>query len=121
MLERRVTYKRQASYRTKSNKFRTQRTPGGKLAIKYLTKNTRGTRMQGVKVARPHALKKMSYCNRTVSRAYGGLLTHSQVRERITRAFMIEEIKNVQGRMAAGDSDKKKKKAKKGTKKPTKK
>ena len=34
---------------------------------------------------------------------------------------MIEEIKNVQGRMAAGDSDKKKKKAKKGTKKPTKK
>ena len=34
---------------------------------------------------------------------------------------MIEEIKNVQGRMASGDSDKKKKKGKKVAKKPTKK
>lgn len=116
MLDRRVTYKRQASYRTKGNKFRTLRTPGGKLAIQYLKKHTKGTKMQGVKVARPHALKKMSYCNRTVSRAYGGLLTHAQVRERITRAFMIEEIKNVQGRMAAADGKKEKSKAKKGKK-----
>ena len=76
--------------------------------------------MQGVKVARPNDYRRMSACNRTVSRAYGGLLNHSQVRERITRAFMIEEIKNVQGRMA-GDADKKKKKGGKKAKKVAKK
>ena len=110
MLERRVTYKRQASYRTKSNKFRTQRTPGGKLAIKYLTKNTRGTRMQGVKVARPHALKKMSYCNRTVSRAYGGSLCGAAVKARIVRAFLIEEQKIVKKVLQEKSKSKKKKK-----------
>ena len=82
MLERRVTYKRRASYRTKGNKFRTLRTPGGKLSIQYLTKHTRGTRMQGVKVARPHDFKRMRGSARSVSRPYGGVLTHSAVRDR---------------------------------------
>ena len=82
MLDRRVTYKRRASYRTKSNRFHTVKTPGGKLAIQYIKKNTKGNRMQGVKVRRPAQYATLSRTNRTVSRAYGGKLTHMEVRDR---------------------------------------
>ena len=82
MLDRRVTYKRRASYRTKSNRFRKVKTPGGKLAIQYIKKKTSGTGMQGVKVARPTQMRKMTRVSRTVSRPYGGVLTHQEVRER---------------------------------------
>ena len=82
MLDRRVTYKRRASYRTKSNRFRKVKTPGGKLAIQYIKKKTSGTAMQGVKAARPSIFRRMHRFNRTVSRPYGGVLTHQEVRER---------------------------------------
>ena len=82
MLDRRVTYKRRASYRTKSNRFRKVKTPGGKLAIQYIKKKTSGTKMQGVKVARPASLKRVGRAHRSVSRPYGGVLTHQEVRER---------------------------------------
>ena len=82
MLDRRVTYKRRSSYRTKSNRFRTVKTPGGKLAIQYIKKKTSGKAMQGVKVARPAQLSRMAYRHRTVSRPYGGNLTHTEVRDR---------------------------------------
>jgi len=82
MLDRRVTYKRRASYRTKSNRFRKVKTPGGKLAIQYIKKKTNGTAMRGVKVGRPAEIRRMSRTARTVSRPYGGVLTHQEVRER---------------------------------------
>ena len=82
MLDRRVTYKRRASYRTKSNRFKKVKTPGCKLAIQYIKKKTNGTKMQGVKVARPATFKRIARCNRSVSRPYGGKLTHQEVRER---------------------------------------
>jgi len=82
MLDRRVTYKRRASYRTKSNRFRKIKTPGGKLAIQYIKKKTNGTKMQGVKVMRPANFKRASRTSRTVSRPYGGVLSHRDVRER---------------------------------------
>ena len=82
MLDRRVTYKRRASYRTKSNRFRKVKTPGGKLAIQYTVKKTQGTKMAGVKVARPATFKRLGRAKRTVSRPYGGVLTHTDVRER---------------------------------------
>ena len=119
MLDRRVTYKRRASYRTKSNKFRTVKTPGGKLAIQYITKKTSGNGKQGIACKRPAVLRRMSYSARTVSRPYGGVLTHQEVRERITRAFMIEEINSI--KQKASDSEKKSKKSKKGGKKVSKK
>ena len=82
MLDRRVTYKRRASYRTKSNRFRKVKTPGGKLAIQYIKKKTSGTGKQGVKVARPTILRRMTRVSRRVSRPYGGVLSHQEVRER---------------------------------------
>ena len=115
MLDRRVTYKRRASYRTRSNKFRTIKTPGGKLAIQYITKKTKGTGMQGVSVRRPGAMGRLSYSKRTVSRPYGGVFTASEVRDRITRAFMIEEINSIKQKAAV--TEKKSKKSKKGGKK----
>ena len=116
MLDRRVTYKRRASYRTKSNRFRTVRTPGGKLAIQYIKKKTHGSAMQGVKVARPASFRRLSRANKTVSRPYGGVLTCQEVRERITRAFMIEEVKSIKEKNALGDGKKKKKGGKKSKK-----
>jgi len=81
MLDRRVTYKRKASYRTKSNRFRTVKTPGGKLAIQYIKKKTI-SKMRGIKAGRPADKRRMSVRARTVSRPYGGKLTHMEVRDR---------------------------------------
>ena len=119
MLDRRVTYKRRASYRTKSNRFRTVKTPGGKLAIQYISKKTSGTGLQGLSRKRPAAARRIAYAKRTVSRPYGGVMTHQEVRDRITRAFMIEEINSI--KQKAASSDKKSKKSKKSTKKVAKK
>ena len=118
MLDRRVTYERRHCYRTKTNRFRTLKTPGGKLAIQYIKKKTSGTGMQGVKVRRPAANRGLKRHRKSVSRAYGGVLTHKEVRERITRAFMIEEIKSIKQRNTLGDG-KKKRKGGKGKKKTT--
>ena len=115
MLDRRVTYKRRASYRTRSNRFRTVKTPGGKLAIQYIEKKTKGIAKHGVKRVRPAAFSRLSVNNRTVARPYGGVLTHQEVRDRITRAFMIEEINSIKQKSAA--AEKKTKKAKKSGKK----
>jgi ribosomal protein L34E len=49
--------------------------------------------MQGVKVARPQAFKRLTSSKRSVSRAYGGKYTASEVKDRIMRAFLIEEFK----------------------------
>ena len=76
--------------------------------------------MQGVKVGRPHDFKRMNSARRTVSRAYGGIFTASEVRDKIMRAFLIEEFKrfkNINAGKVADDKKKKNKKAKKDAKK----
>ena len=81
-----------------------------------LTKKTKGTGLQGVKVARPHAFKRLNSSKRSVSRAYGGVLTGGQVRERILRAFLIEEFRVFKNMSkATNDKKDKKKKSKKST------
>merc|ERR1719387_2615900 len=93
MLERRIQYRRRSAYRTRSNNFKPVKTPGGKLVLHLIKKHTRGTEMQGVKVARPNDFRRMTSSKRVVSRAYGGVLTAGEVRERIMRAFLIEEFR----------------------------
>lgn len=44
---------------------------------------------------RPNELSRLSKKNKTIHRAYGGHLAHSVVRERIIRAFLVEEQKIV--------------------------
>merc|ERR1712002_314991 len=65
----RLVLRRRLSYNTKSNSRRISKTPGGKLV--YL------------------------YTKKAVSRAYGGSRCAKCVRERIVRAFLIEEQKLV--------------------------
>merc|ERR1712196_571610 len=116
MLERRITYRRSSSYRTRGDNFRPIKTPGGKLVLHLIKKHTRGTGMQGVKVARPNDFRRMNASRRRVSRAYGGVLTGSEVKDRIMRAFLIEEFKRFKN-ISKTSSDKKDKKKKKGDKK----
>lgn len=82
-----------------------------------IKKHTRGTAMQGVKVARPNDFRRLNASRRRVSRAYGGVLTGSEVRDRIMRAFLIEEFKRFKNISKAGTEKKDKKKKKKDDKK----
>lgn len=56
-----------------------------------------GKRIQGIPHLRPAEYKRsrLSRNRRTVNRAYGGVLSGSAVRERIIRAFLVEEQKIV--------------------------
>lgn len=98
----RLTYRRKHSYATKSNKQRIVKTPGGKLQYQTLKKKTShpvcpisGQRLHGLPAVRPNTLKKVSKKNKTIHRAYGGHLAGGVVKERIVRAFLVEEQKIV--------------------------
>ncbi|KNC85143.1 60S ribosomal protein L34-B [Sphaeroforma arctica JP610] len=98
----RCTYRRRLSYNTTSNKKRIIKTPGGKLTFQYLKKTAAspkcgdcGTALQGVKTGRPKEYAQMSKTKKHVTRAYGGSRCASCVRERIVRAFLVEEQKIV--------------------------
>jgi large subunit ribosomal protein L34e len=86
-------------YNTKSHKARPIRTPGGKLVGQTLKKKVKGPRcsdckmaLQGIKQMKLQDTKKRE---RTVSRAYGGSCCASCLRQRILRAFLLEEQKAV--------------------------
>ncbi|CAI4228429.1 unnamed protein product [Auanema sp. JU1783] len=101
-MAQRVTYRRRLSYNTKSNKTRIVKTPGGRLVYQYLKKRgavpkcrDTGVKLHGLTPARPRALSRLTKNQRTVSRVYGGCLSANAVKERITRAFLVEEQKIV--------------------------
>ncbi len=50
--------------------------------------------------ARPHDYKLMKKHERTVNRAYGGVLCAGCVKDRVLRAFIVEEQKTVTERVA---------------------
>ncbi|XP_065186513.1 large ribosomal subunit protein eL34-like [Sycon ciliatum] len=101
-MAQRVTFRRRLSYNTQSNRRRLSKTPGGRLV--YLYHKKQGTvpacgdchkKLQGIKAMRPKKLASVSRRQKTVSRAYGGSRCGRCVRERIIRAFLIEEQKIV--------------------------
>jgi large subunit ribosomal protein L34e len=103
-LDNRVTFTRKKSFRTRSNKVKLVRTPGNKLVYHYLHKRVKGATnpkflggaaLPGIKQMRAPEKMKAKHNEKTVSRAYGGVLSHDLVRERIVRAFLIEEQKIV--------------------------
>merc|ERR1712170_176136 len=96
----RITYRRRLSYNTRSNRRKKVRTPGGKLVFQYLKKRPAlpkcpmtGVKLKGIKPSRPAERKRLSLRHKKVFRAYGGVLSHKAVREKIVRAFLIEEQK----------------------------
>ncbi|KAH8383751.1 hypothetical protein KR009_010373 [Drosophila setifemur] len=98
----RLTLRRRLSYNTRSNKRRIVRTPGGRLVYQYVKKNKTVPRcgqckekLKGITPSRPSERPRMSKRLKTVSRTYGGVLCHGCLRERIVRAFLIEEQKIV--------------------------
>jgi len=90
------------SYNTTSNKRKITKTPGGRITYQYVKKygtvpkcGDCGSSIQGVPAVRPKKLMSMSKRQKTVSRAYGGSNCATCVRQRIIRAFLIEEQKIV--------------------------
>ncbi|EFN77532.1 60S ribosomal protein L34 [Harpegnathos saltator] len=116
----RLTYRRRLSYNTKSNRRRVVRTPGGKLVYQYLKKPKKIPRcgqckdkLRGIQPARPMERSRMCRRKKTVKRVYGGVLCHKCVKERIVRAFLIEEQKIVVKVMKAQQASAKTKKVEK--------
>ncbi|OQR87055.1 ribosomal protein L34 [Achlya hypogyna] len=98
----RITYRRRHSYATKSNRIVAVKTPGGKLVAHYRKNTSTGPKcgdckqsLKGIKHLASKAYKNVSKSQRTVSRAYGGSRCAGCVRQRIVRAFLIEEQKIV--------------------------
>jgi large subunit ribosomal protein L34e len=93
----RVTYRRKNTYRTKSNVVRKFRTPGGKLAVQYRDKKVKSITCPESKQVLNGITKLPAYRvprrKRTVTRPYGGSLSASEVKQRIKRAFLNEEMK----------------------------
>lgn len=78
------------------------KTPGGVLRAQHVKKlatrpkcGDTGVPLQGVSALRPREYASVSKTKKTVSRAYGGVLCANAVKERIVRAFLIEEQKIV--------------------------
>jgi len=87
-------------YATRSNQVRRIRTPGNRLVFQKVTKRSQGPhtpwvlghkRLSGTKALGHFAARTSNRNKKTVSRAYGGVLAADQVRDRIIRAFLVEE------------------------------
>lgn len=121
----RIQYRRRTHYATRSNRVRLVRTPGNRLVAQKAQKSLKGPhtpwvlghkRLQGTKALSHLERRTESRYRKAVSRPYGGVLSHEQVRDRIVRAFLIEEqriVKKVLSAEAKYQKDKKKRDAKK--------
>merc|ERR1712167_266594 len=90
------------SFRTASNAVRKVKTPGGELVLHYMGKKGKGPicgdckmKLSGIPALRPSEYARISKRQKKVSRAYGGSRCGKCVRQRIVRAFLIEEQKIV--------------------------
>ncbi|CAM6031998.1 unnamed protein product, partial [Sphagnum compactum] len=101
-MSQRLTYRRRLGYKTRSNKVKVIKTPGG--SLRYLHIKKKGTApkcgdcghaLQGIPALRPREYSKISKTKKTVCRAYGGSRCAGCVKNRILRAFLIEEHKIV--------------------------
>ncbi|KAI9591651.1 ribosomal protein L34Ae [Syncephalis fuscata] len=91
----RLVYRRHNGYNTKSNRVKIVKTPGGRLAGSVPKCGDCGTKLLGLPALRPIDLSRISKRQKTVNRAYGGSRCAKCVRNRIVRAFLIEEQKIV--------------------------
>ncbi|CAE6456719.1 60S ribosomal protein L34-A OS=Saccharomyces cerevisiae (strain ATCC 204508 / S288c) GN=RPL34A PE=1 SV=1 [Rhizoctonia solani AG-1 IB] len=102
VMAQRVTIRKRTPYNTKSNRRRVVKTPGGKLVYQHLKKLATapkcgdcGVALPGVPALRPRQYATISKRQKTVRRAYGGSRCGDCVKQRILRAFLIEEAKIV--------------------------
>ena len=116
----RVVCRRQNNFNTKSNKTKIVKTPGGRLTLHNIQKASKGPRcgdckgkIIGVPALRPFQYKALAKTDRTVARAYGGSRCMPCVRDRIKRAFFLEEQKTVKAIIAEKESEAKRAEAEK--------
>jgi large subunit ribosomal protein L34e len=69
--------------------------------------------LNGISQARNAQFKNLSSRKRTVSRAYGGSLSHEAVRHRILRSFFNEELRGMKQSATAAKKSKKRTQKKK--------
>jgi large subunit ribosomal protein L34e len=100
MVDNRYTLRRSNPYRTRRNRAAPVRTPGNKLVAQYLVKRAKGprcaetgNRLAGIPYLTTQKLKRLPKNQRTVARAYGGVLSGPVVRDRIINTFMEEEAR----------------------------
>merc|ERR1712129_466047 len=105
--DNRYTKKGRHSYRTRSNRTKPIRTPGGRLVGQIIKKKNASRKcgvckgaLPGLKCVRAAQWKNLKKRERTVSRAYGGSVCGHCLREKITRAFLLEEQKAVKKLLA---------------------
>eukprot|EP01071_Lankesteria_metandrocarpae_P002369 Lankesteria_metandrocarpae@DN2277_c0_g1_i1.p1 len=96
----RVTFRTRCPYKTPSNRFKLVKTPGRRVVTQKLKKRSKPWScgdcrlpLRGVTQVHPHALSKQKRSSRTVARVYGGSRCHNCVKQRILRAFLVEEQK----------------------------
>ena len=96
----RIQYRRRTHYATRSNRFKLVRTPGNRLVAQKRAKKHNGPmtpwalghkRLAGTKALGHFDRRRASRYVKTVSRPYGGVLNGEQVKDRVLRAFLIEE------------------------------
>jgi len=112
----RLTLRTRKSYNTRSNRRRVIKTPGGQLRYLHIKKLATAPKcgdchiaLPGIPALRPRQYAKISKRQKTVQRAYGGSRCASCVRERIVRAFLVEEAKIVKRVMKSQGGSKAKK------------
>ncbi|KAK9900661.1 ribosomal protein L34e [Cystobasidium minutum MCA 4210] len=98
----RVAIRSRKSYNTKSNRRRIIKTPSGQLRYLQIAKvptapkcGDCGSKLAGIPALRPAEYSRLSKRQKSVSRAYGGSRCATCVRDRIVRAFLVEEAKIV--------------------------
>jgi len=101
-MTKRVTYRRKHTYKTASNKIKKLKTPGSNQLIHYRTKKSKGpvcsdtgVKLHGIPHLKPKSFKKLSKPKKTVARAYGGSKSGEAVKTKITRAFLLDELKEL--------------------------
>ncbi|PSS34218.1 hypothetical protein EW026_g2241 [Hermanssonia centrifuga] len=101
-MAQRVTLRKRTPYNTTSNRRRVVKTPGGKLVYHHLKKlptspkcGDCGIALPGIPALRPRQYATISKTKKTVRRAYGGSRCGDCVKQRILRAFLVEEAKIV--------------------------
>nr|KAJ3418511.1 60S ribosomal protein L34 [Polyrhizophydium stewartii] len=128
-MAQRVTYRRRLSYNTKSNKTRVSKTPGARLTVLHINKKAGlpkcgdcGTALAGgseltvlpvptqIPALRPTRYARLSRPQKNVTRAYGGSRCSTCVRDRIVRAFLVEEQKIVKKVIKSQETEAKKSK-----------
>jgi large subunit ribosomal protein L34e len=89
-------------YNTRQHGAKAIRTPGGVLKAQRAKKTTKGPKcsdckmtLSGIKHIKSSQIVSLKKRERTVSRAYGGSCCAGCVKQRIMRAFLLEEQKAV--------------------------